>query len=61
MCVCVCVCVCNTLCTQIVEVPKMPDIELLHPAVLEKHLPQVLQQVDKVCYSTLEFLARLGL
>jgi len=47
--------------SKIVEVPKMPDIELLHPAVLEKHLPQVLQQVDKVCYSTLEFLARLGL
>jgi hypothetical protein len=30
-----------------VEIPKMPDIKLLHPAVLGKHMPLVMQQVEK--------------
>jgi hypothetical protein len=101
----------------VIEVPRMPDVKLLHPTVLHKHLPgvflflslsfsvcfcfcfcfkiswlevlfvwglltvtlvclrsfpspspssssfsrQVMEEVDKVCYWTLDLLARLGL
>ena len=30
-----------------VEIPKMPDIKLLHPALIGKHMPLVMQQVDE--------------
>jgi len=44
-----------------IEVPKMPDVNLLHPAVVARHLPGVMVQVEKLSSWTLHFLARLGL
>jgi hypothetical protein len=46
---------------DVIQVPKMPDVDLLHPVVLGKHLPEVLKQVDKLCYWTLAHLDLLGL
>jgi protein-tyrosine-phosphatase len=46
---------------DVIQVPKMPDIDLLHPVVLAKHLPEVLKQVDKLCHWTLAHLDLLGL
>ena len=34
--------------SETVEIPKLPDIKLLHPAVLAHHMPLVLQQGQSV-------------
>ena len=46
---------------HVIEIPQLPDVKVMHPAVLATRLPEVWEEVDRLSYWMLNLFASLGL